>query len=228
MNIPYPIARVHEVDDCFVQAAFKPRLFYDLFYFHSVELTQMYRHYLLKQIYESKFFSTVFSWSSMDDLCRQKNLRRLLYKPQQKITLSKKEKMRNLFFLLIWASPFFSFSQRDSLREFEMKDGDSTYIMKQYYLVLYLRASDAPTHTPEELKEIQAGHMAHIGKMAEENVVYIAGPFGDNTEKRGILILDVATEEEVHHWLKEDPAVKAGRLTYEFHPWWGAKGSVLK
>jgi uncharacterized protein YciI len=64
--------------------------------------------------------------------------------------------------------------------------------------------------------------------MAEEGAVQMAGPFGDQTEKRGILIFDVDTKEEVVEWVSQDPLVKAGRLKYEIHPWWTAKGSCLE
>lgn len=110
-------------------------------------------------------------------------------------------------------------------REFTLESG---VVMKQYYLLLYVRGENAQDFDEEELKTIQAGHLAHIGRMTEEGVVVIAGPFGDDTEKRGILIFDVPTLEEVEDWIRQDPAVKAGRLDYEIHPWWGAKGASLK
>ena len=110
-------------------------------------------------------------------------------------------------------------------REFTLESG---VVMKQYYLLLYVRGENAQDFDEEELKNIQAGHLAHIGRMTEEGVVVIAGPFGDDTEKRGILIFDVPTLEEVEDWIRQDPAVKAGRLDYEIHPWWGAKGASLK
>lgn len=118
------------------------------------------------------------------------------------------------------------FSQEE--REFEMKEGDTTYIMKKYFLCIYLSGKKAHEHTKQELNKIQEGHLANINKYAALGKINIAGPFGDDTEKRGILIFDVATIEEAKKILDEDPAVKAGRLTYEIHPWWGAKGSVLK
>jgi uncharacterized protein YciI len=64
--------------------------------------------------------------------------------------------------------------------------------------------------------------------MGKEGFLSIAGPFGDDSNMRGILIFNVATEEKVRELMKGDPAVASGRLTYEVHPWWSAKGSVLK
>lgn len=112
-------------------------------------------------------------------------------------------------------------------REFEMKEGDTTYVMKQYFMLIYLsgpeRSQDSLT-----LVKLQEGHLNHIDKMAKAGAVLMAGPFGDNTEKRGVLIFDVATKEEAENWVNQDPMVKAKRLIYEIHPWWCAKGSILK
>lgn len=128
-----------------------------------------------------------------------------------------------IFFLLLFFLPIHSFSQE---REFEMKDGDTTYIMKQYFLCIYIRGENTGQDSLK-LKELQSGHLAHISKMANEGVICMAGPFGDDTEKRGILMFDVPTLEEAEKWVKQDPMVIEKRLTYEIHPWWGAKGSKL-
>jgi hypothetical protein len=45
---------------------------------------------------------------------------------------------------------------------------------------------------------------------------------------RGIFIFNCPTQEEVEALLKTDPAIAAGRLGYEIHPWWTAKNSVFK
>lgn len=113
-------------------------------------------------------------------------------------------------------------------REFEMVEGDTTYIMKQYFFAIYLRGENREKLSEEASAKIMEGHLANINKFAESGQIVVAGPFGDDTEKRGILIFDVDTQEEAEAILKEDPAVKAGRLTYEIHPWWGAKGTILK
>lgn len=80
----------------------------------------------------------------------------------------------------------------------------------------------------KELEELQAGHMANMGKMEEAGKLIVAGPFGDDTEYRGILILDTETIEEAKKMVEMDPAIKAGRMRAEYHPWWGAVGTTLK
>lgn len=112
-------------------------------------------------------------------------------------------------------------------REFEYTKGDTTIIMKEYFMAIYLRVDNAPKISEKEAEKIQEGHLANISKYASSGQIQMAGPFGDDTEKRGILIFDVATQAEAEAILKEDPAVKAGRLTYEIHPWWAKKGTKL-
>ena len=112
-------------------------------------------------------------------------------------------------------------------REFEMKEGDTTYVMKQYIMVLLRRGDQADTFTKEELAKIQEGHMANIGRLAKEGHLQVAGPFGDDTALRGIFILDVESVEAAQALVATDPAIKAGRLKAEYHPWWCAKGTTL-
>ena len=115
----------------------------------------------------------------------------------------------------------------DGCPMFEMPEGDTVWVMKQYMMVIYFRGENR-NQPKAEADSIQAGHLAHINRMGKEGYLSVAGPFGDDTDMRGILIFHVATEEKVRELMKGDPAVASGRLTYELHPWWGAKGSVLK
>lgn len=115
---------------------------------------------------------------------------------------------------------------QQSPREFEMTEGDTTYTMKQYVFCLYLSGPER-SQAKEEADRIQAAHMAHMSEMVITSGLQVAGPLGDDTEKRGILIFDLDTVEEAEKAMAEDPAVKAGRLRFECHPWWAAKGSTL-
>jgi len=118
--------------------------------------------------------------------------------------------------------------QVDSLgfESFEMTEGDTTYLMKKYFLV-HLMAGDNQDHSPEEAAEIQKGHMAHMNRMAESGQLNMAGPIGEEGELRGIMILAVPTKEAAEELVKNDPAVLAGRLKCEVYSWWAAKGSKL-
>ena len=115
----------------------------------------------------------------------------------------------------------------DGCPTFNMPDGDTVWVMKQYMMVFYQRGPSRDQDSASAAN-IQAGHMAFINRMADEGFLSIAGPFADDTDLRGILIFNVPEQTKVAELMQQDPAVKSGRLTAEIHPWWGAKGSVLK
>ena len=98
--------------------------------------------------------------------------------------------------------------------------------MQKYFMAL-LKAGPDRDHSPEEAAVIQKGHLDHMNKLAEEKKICIAGPFGDDGELRGVVIYSVPTLEEAQRLVETDPAVIAGRLIIEVHPWWAAKGSSL-
>ena len=47
----------------------------------------------------------------------------------------------------------------------------------------------------------------------------VAGPFGDDTALRGVFVFKVASIDEARALAETDPAVQAGRLVIEMHPW---------
>ncbi len=98
--------------------------------------------------------------------------------------------------------------------------------MKTYYMALLKKGPYQPTDTAE-VNSIQRGHMAHIRKMAAEGKLVMAGPFLDNGDLRGIFIFDVASMEEAKALTEADPAVKAGKLIMELHPWMSQRGTTL-
>jgi uncharacterized protein len=98
--------------------------------------------------------------------------------------------------------------------------------MKTYYMALLKKGPYQPTDTAE-VNSIQRGHMAHIQQMAAAGKLVMAGPFLDNGELRGIFIFDVASMEEAQALTEADPAVKAGKLIMELHPWMSQRGTTL-
>lgn len=120
----------------------------------------------------------------------------------------------------------FALYAQEKPREFEMTEGDTTYIMKQY-VMCFLKKGPNRNQDKEEAEQIQKAHLAHMDKLAHEGKIAIAGPFGGEGDIRGIVIYDVASIEEAKSLTAMDPAVKAGRLAIELHEWWAAKGSKL-
>ncbi len=118
-------------------------------------------------------------------------------------------------------------TDKNGFETFSYQEGDTTYTMKKYFMV-FLKAGQERSQNAEEAAEIQKQHLAHIGWMAEQGYVDIAGPFGDDGEVRGILVMRVPNKEKAEELAAMDPAVKAGRLVMEIHPWWAAVGSTLR
>lgn len=94
--------------------------------------------------------------------------------------------------------------------------------------MVLLKSGTKRSQSKEEARKIQKQHLAHINWMAEQGYLDIAGPFADDGEIRGILIMRVPTIEKARALAAMDPAVKANRLVMEIHPWWAAQGSCLK
>lgn len=72
--------------------------------------------------------------------------------------------------------------------------------------------------TPE-VQELQKAHIANINRLAETKKLVVAGPFGDNTDLRGIFVFRVGSLKEAQDLAATDPMIKIDRLRLELHPW---------
>jgi uncharacterized protein len=105
--------------------------------------------------------------------------------------------------------------------------GPGGFEMTTYYVgFLYRGAKWTPEQTAETRK-LQEEHMANIVKMGAEGKLVIAGPFMDNGDLRGLYVFRAASAEEAKALVESDPAVKAGRLRFELHPWFAAKNITV-
>jgi len=102
--------------------------------------------------------------------------------------------------------------------------GPGGYEMAHYFLAFLYRGPNWTPQETEETKRIQEGHMANIRKMAESGKLIVAGPFLDDGDLRGIFLFQNVSREEAEQLCAADPAVQAGRLRIELHPWFAAKG----
>jgi uncharacterized protein len=99
--------------------------------------------------------------------------------------------------------------------------------IKQYWFVMLVAGKDR-TQDSATAAKIQEGHMANINRLYYQGKLKVAGPFGDDGNWKGIFIFDCKTKEELEGLLNTDPAIAAGRLAYEIHPWWtAATGSFV-
>jgi len=96
-------------------------------------------------------------------------------------------------------------------------------LVKLYFAFLTRGEKWTPEKTPAT-EEIQKGHMANINRLAEMKKLIAAGPFGDDGRLRGIFVFRVGSLEEAKALTATDPAVQAGRLAMEIHPWMVPEG----
>ena len=104
---------------------------------------------------------------------------------------------------------------------------EEDFHMKQYFMV-FLTAGPNRTQDSVTRAKLQEGHLNNITRLFNEKKIVLAGPFLDNGTYLGIFIFDVATENEVKELLQTDPAIEAGRLGYEIHPWYGPGNIMIK
>jgi uncharacterized protein YciI len=94
--------------------------------------------------------------------------------------------------------------------------------MKQYVFCI-LKTGSNTTTTVEEKNKLFKGHMANIGRLAQEGKLVVAGPFMKNDRNyRGLYIFNVGTLEEAKALVATDPAVKENLLEAELTLWYGS------
>jgi uncharacterized protein len=102
------------------------------------------------------------------------------------------------------------------------KNPKMSWTMKKHHLVLLKRGSQAAQPSAEAQK-IQLEHLWNIRRMMDEGKMLAAGPFMKDGDLRGIFVFNTESVDEAKAWAEADPAVKAGRLIVEIHPWLVAK-----
>jgi uncharacterized protein YciI len=102
-----------------------------------------------------------------------------------------------------------------------LKLGADDYGMRKYVMA-FLKSGPNRSQDSIEAINLQKAHLENITRLAEEGSLVFAGPFMDDTEVRGIYIFAVSSLEEAAVLTESDPAVKAGRLIMELHPFYGS------
>ena len=95
------------------------------------------------------------------------------------------------------------------------------YGMRKFVMAFLKKGPNRNQDSATAIK-LQKAHMENINKMAKEGKLILAGPFLDDADLRGIYIFDVETIEEAKALTETDPAIRAGRLSLELHPWYGS------
>jgi uncharacterized protein YciI len=100
--------------------------------------------------------------------------------------------------------------------------GADDYGMKTYIFVI-LKSGSVVIDDADSSAALMRGHLDNIRRLADEGKLALAGPFGKNdSDFRGLFILDVSTEEEAEKLLSTDPAISAGVFETEVMPWYGS------
>ena len=130
--------------------------------------------------------------------------------------------MKHIALLFCLFFPILLFSQQNTTKSTEQKKFEPINL----WFVMLMKGTNR-TQDSTAAAKLQEGHMANINKMAASGKLLVAGPFLEDANWRGVFILKCDTKEEAENLVKDDPAVKAGRLSYEIHPWMTGKNCLF-
>jgi uncharacterized protein len=99
--------------------------------------------------------------------------------------------------------------------------------LDRYSFVLLRRGQRAEEFSDDQLKVLQAQHLAHLDAMTEQGHLVLAGPFSDQPDEtlRGFCLYRTDLEE-TRRLAESDPSVQAGRMAFDVMSWWTTKGSL--
>ena len=132
--------------------------------------------------------------------------------------------MRVLVMVVMSAASLLAQSPYDAALAAKLKADDEGM---RTYVMAFLKAGPNRERPSDEAQKLQAAHRANIRRLAAEGKLVLAGPFADNGELRGIYIFDVATVAEAEALTRTDPAILAGQLVMELHPWYGSAALMM-
>lgn len=93
----------------------------------------------------------------------------------------------------------------------------------RYTLLFLVATGDTTPRTKEEGAALMQGHMAQLTRLADEDKLLIAGPFGhpmrDDT-LRGLCIFATESYDGARAWMAEDPTLKANVMRAEGGAFW--------
>jgi uncharacterized protein YciI len=94
-------------------------------------------------------------------------------------------------------------------------------------VVVLRRSVDAPELPDDELDALQARHLAYRRELVTRGVIAANGPFDEQSDPsyRGMSIF-ACDPAEAARLSDGDPAVVAGRLTYDVMEWWVRAGAL--
>lgn len=110
-----------------------------------------------------------------------------------------------------------------SIAEEMKKNAEPKYTMTRYYLALLGKGPKWTAQVSPENQKLQLDHLWNVRRMMDAKTFAAAGPFDSRGDLRGMFVIAAGSMEEAKAIAEADPAVKAGHLSVELHPWWVAK-----
>jgi len=132
--------------------------------------------------------------------------------------------IKNLIIALLLITGAHCFAQSKNSQydaQLAKKLGADEYGMKTYAMA-FLKAGPNRPKDSVARTELQKAHLKNIMRLAAEGKLIIAGPFMDDQPIKGIFVFNVSTIDEAKKLTETDPAIKAGSLIMELHPWYGS------
>ena len=74
-----------------------------------------------------------------------------------------------------------------------------------------------------DASRIHSEQKAYFEELVKSGKAVLGGPFADEGEIKGVYVFRAKSADEARTWAENDPAVKAGYLSVEMHPWWSAE-----
>lgn len=97
-----------------------------------------------------------------------------------------------------------------------------------YYLAMYIRGPNWSPDVTDFVIETQEKHLAYNDSMYHKGHYKLVGPFQQPHDPRwrGIILMKAESMEQASEFMSGDPAVQAGRLSFEISSLWLGKETV--
>ena len=103
---------------------------------------------------------------------------------------------------------------------FTQQKTEPQFKLVQFHMALLKKGPKWTAVKSEETASLHQRHIAYVTSLLESGKAMIAGPLTDDGEIRGVFIFRAQSANEAKAWAEDDPAVAAGHLVVEMHPWW--------
>ena len=99
-------------------------------------------------------------------------------------------------------------------------------LMTTVYLAFLRKGPKWTAEDSPDLDRLQNEHLDYLFSLKRSGKLIINGPLTDGGDLRGMSVYRVETQAEARALAEADPAVRAGRLMIETHPWMIEKATL--